>query len=126
MEIFLLGKRADKRSLKLLRGSERDLKLDISRARVGPSTFDGSDERAESLPLKTPVTIQIETANRFMSLVSRPVSTFIDKKSLSCCPEPENCPKNRVDFYKTFSLLIRMGCKENKPQDRNCRRHVSK
>lgn len=55
---FLLDKRTSKRSLKLLRGSERDLKLDISRARVGYNSND-IDERAESLPIKTPTSIQV-------------------------------------------------------------------
>lgn len=124
-ETLAPGRRLDKRSLKLLRGSERDLKLDINRARVSSSFhYGGSDERAESLPLKIPLPIQIETANRFLSLISRPV-TFLDKKNPSCCPEPEGCPKNRVDFYKTFSMLIRMGCKEKQPQERSCRRHIS-
>ncbi|GLV40965.1 Mekk1 [Carabus blaptoides fortunei] len=48
-----------------------------------------------------------------------------DKNNALNYSEPEGCPKNRVDFYKTFSLLIRMGYKENSAQDRHCRRHIS-
>lgn len=33
-------------------------------------------------------------------------------------------PQNRVEFYNTFSLLIRMGSSENKG-DKNPRRQVS-
>ncbi|GLV61244.1 Mekk1, partial [Carabus blaptoides fortunei] len=117
-------KRTNKRSLKLLRGSERDLKLDISRAKVGYNSNNDIDDRAESLPIKTPTSIQIETSNRFLSLISRPVLSF-DKNNALNYSEPEGCPKNRVDFYKTFSLLIRMGYKENSAQDRHCRRHIS-
>lgn len=58
---FLLDKRTSKRSLKLLRGSERDLKLDISRARVGYNSNNDIDERAESLPIKTPTSIQVNS-----------------------------------------------------------------
>lgn len=68
--------------------------------------------------------LQIETSKRFMSLTSRPV-LCPDKRSTQDCEHPEGCPQNRVDFYKTFSLLIRMGCKERQLTDRNCKRFVS-
>lgn len=55
--------------------------------------------------------------------MSRPVSCA-DKKNVNSCEHPEGCPKNRVDFYKTFSLLIKMGCKERQGSDRNCKRFV--
>lgn len=55
-----VSKRADKRSLKLLRGSERDLKLDINRARAGVCYGEVHDERIESMPAMTPQPIQVK------------------------------------------------------------------
>ncbi|XP_026727095.1 uncharacterized protein LOC113493354 isoform X4 [Trichoplusia ni] len=100
-------------SLKLLRSRARDSKQDL-----------GQDVRSDSLPSPNPpavptlVSRTVESCNRFMCLTSRP------KNRESICPEKvsaqdtesrlwregeEELPPSRVNFHKTFSLLINMG-----------------
>lgn len=123
----------DKRSMKLQRGSERDLKLDIARAQ----TFTPNDIRElEQHPPKTPQpSMQVESSKHFKSLCSkrvlcsrrqvRSVSGNFNFNSTDLQHIGE-CPPSRVDFHKTLSMLIRMGANDNNKQvDRTCRRNVS-
>lgn len=125
--LFLVEKRSDKRSLKLLRGSERDLKLDITSAQLN------STKNAQQIKGKTPQPfIQVEGCRRFMSLCSRRVacretkSAAAMKASFTTAPssdyESAECPQSRVDFHKMLSLLIRMGCSAG--EERHPRRNV--
>lgn len=102
--------------MKLLRGSERDLKLDISSAQIN-SFNDGTAEH----PPKTP-SVQIESCKRFKSLCSRPI-TFLKnitpQKKETKEESDTDCCQNRVDFHKTLSLLIRMGFSDKPLQERN-------
>ncbi|KAK9730503.1 MEKK4 N-terminal [Popillia japonica] len=128
------GKRMDKRSMKLQRGSERDLKLDIARAQ----TFTPNDIRElEQHPPKTPQpSMQVESSKHFKSLCSkrvlcsrrqvRSVSGNFNFNSTDLQHIGE-CPPSRVDFHKTLSMLIRMGANDNNKQvDRTCRRNLTR
>lgn len=118
------SKRSNKRQLKMLRGSERDLKLDIASAQAA------SEKNQEFKHPKTPQpSYQIESCRRFMSLSCRtiPCSKLLKKsdKKVKCDElSNEECSENRVDFYNTFSMLIRMGCGD-KTQEMSHRRAVS-
>lgn len=113
----------NKRNMQRLRGSERDLKLDLSDIHVGPTV--NKDDRAESLPQPA---IKVETCNRFMSLTSKLVAC----KNVAFAPKPqfcaptEECPKNRIEFYQMFSSLIKMGNAEKQGDMSNCRRQLSR
>ncbi|EEZ98383.1 mitogen-activated protein kinase kinase kinase 4 [Tribolium castaneum] len=120
------SKRSNKRQLKMLRGSERDLKLDIASAQAA------SEKNQEFKHPKTPQpSYQIESCKRFMSLSCRtvPCSKLLKSKKDNKvkCDEISNeeCSENRVDFYNTFSMLIRMGCGD-KTQEMSHRRALSK
>ncbi|XP_049939411.1 mitogen-activated protein kinase kinase kinase 4 isoform X1 [Schistocerca serialis cubense] len=118
------GKRS-KRSMKLLRGSERDMKLDHTEIGLAAAPAgEMSEDRAESMPVALPQpAIKVESCNRFLSLTSKLVacSKFMQKDD-----KPRaDYPQNRVEFYNTFSLLIRMGNSE-KQTDKNPRRQLSK
>ncbi|XP_075975829.1 mitogen-activated protein kinase kinase kinase 4 isoform X2 [Anticarsia gemmatalis] len=118
-----LKKRA---SLKLLRTRARDSKQDMTH-----------DVRADSLPSPNPmpaVPTLVESCNRFMSLTSRPKNrescqTCPDKSLLGevtaeerwRCDGDEELPPSRVNFHKTFSLLINMGNIE-----KGCKRAISR
>lgn len=128
---YILAKRKDKQSLRLLRGSERDLKLDITSAQLS-SMHDSLND--SHVPIKTPQpSVQIESCKQFKSLCSIPVSC--PKKSSQPLKngdtkeensEEEECSQNRVEFHKMLSLLIRMGCGDKQAQERvNPRRNVS-
>lgn len=71
--------------------------------------------------------LQVETCNRFMSLTSKLVAC----KNLAFSAKPqfsattEECPKSRIDFYQTFSSLIKMGNAEKQGDVSNCRRQVT-
>jgi mitogen-activated protein kinase kinase kinase 4 len=117
------SKRTNKRQLKMLRGSERDLKLDIASAQAA------SDKGHDYKPPKTPQpSYQIESCKRFMSLSGRTVPCSKMKKA-----DSENktdnvinveCSENRAEFYNTFSMLIRMGY--DKHPEKNHRRVLSR
>lgn len=127
---IILAKRKDKQSLRLLRGSERDLKLDIASAQLNSLHDHMIDSHP---PLKTPQpSVQIESCKQFKSLCSKPVTCpkksvepFIDYTKEE--DEEENdCSQDRVEFHKMLSLLIRMGCGDRQVQGRaNPRRVVS-
>ncbi|XP_053977500.1 mitogen-activated protein kinase kinase kinase 4 [Hylaeus volcanicus] len=116
-----------KRSLKLLRGNERDLKLDME---VAYNYADRSDHYKAS----TPNHMKIETRNRFRSLRSKPVDIEekrvqyeVEEQSLtsdtteSVVQSPRALSfKEREIFHDTFSFLIRLGSTE-----RSCRRQMS-
>lgn len=122
------GKRSDKRVMKLLRGSERDLKLDITSAQ----SINKYNNINETIP-KTPLpSVQIEGCKRFKSLCSRLVTVpkVVKREAVSIGPnssevdEISGCPQTRVDFHKTLSLLIRMGCDKQTSEKYPTRRHV--
>nr|CAD7445295.1 unnamed protein product [Timema bartmani] len=122
--------RREKRSRKLLRGFERDMKLDLSGVSQTPILIE--DDRAESMPLANQQQMKVETFNRFLSLSSKPVNSCRefkdkckDKDKYDRCKESVDFLQDRVDFHKTFSLLIRMGSGDNKT-DKNTRRHLSR
>ncbi|KAG8232699.1 hypothetical protein J437_LFUL014717, partial [Ladona fulva] len=122
-----------KRCMKLLRESQRDLKLDLINLPTNSSTFiEHVDDRAESLPV-----IKVETSNRFMSLTSKLVATNQTERgqtllTLSAVkPEAEKIlpvetsPSNeRASFHRTFSHLIRYGNAE--VIDKTSRRQLSR
>ncbi|XP_012137169.1 mitogen-activated protein kinase kinase kinase 4 isoform X2 [Megachile rotundata] len=121
------GSRKCKRSLKVLRGTERDLKLDMKAAYNYAEKFD-------HCLISTPNPIKIETRNRFRCLRSKPIDveekkieTVIDEPDLvinsreSVSQSPQTLGlKEREIFHDTFSFLIRLGSTE-----RNCRRQIS-
>ncbi|XP_033609208.1 mitogen-activated protein kinase kinase kinase 4 isoform X3 [Cryptotermes secundus] len=115
-----------KRIMQLLRGSERDLKLDVSDMEHAAYTMEnGGEDRAESLPAVPPQpAIKVETCNRFLSLTSKLVACNV-LKSKDLKEKPVDCPDSRVDFYNVFSKLIRMGSSD-KQNDKNPRRHLSR
>ncbi|XP_022825784.1 mitogen-activated protein kinase kinase kinase 4 isoform X2 [Spodoptera litura] len=112
-------------SLKLLRSRARDSKQDMSH-----------DVRADSLPSPNPMPAvptllhaQVESCSRFMSLTSRPKHREVagpepslpaDTEDRWRCDGDEDLPPSRVNFHKTFSLLINMGNIE-----KGCKRAVS-
>ncbi|ENN72954.1 hypothetical protein YQE_10425, partial [Dendroctonus ponderosae] len=135
------SKRYNKRQIKLLRGSERDLKLDIASAQASaqgipiPYKNPGAAYWQNNYEPKTP-SFSIESCKRFMCLMGRTLPC--DKKlkeSEECKPsDPKvispvsttECPQSRVDFYQTLSLLIRMGVgKEEKHTRRGMSREES-
>ncbi|XP_015440296.1 PREDICTED: mitogen-activated protein kinase kinase kinase 4, partial [Dufourea novaeangliae] len=121
------GNRKCKRSLKLLRGNERDLKLDVEAAY-------NYAEKCDHYQASTPNHIKIETRNRFRSLRSKPVD--VEEKKVqhevneqrvllesaeSIVQSPKTLSfKEREIFHDTFSFLIRLGSTE-----RSCRRQMS-
>ncbi|KAE8752458.1 hypothetical protein FOCC_FOCC000930 [Frankliniella occidentalis] len=73
-----------KRFMKMLRGSERDMKLDLTHSPDihSFSVDSGVDraDRAESVPLGTQPVMKVESSNRFMSLTSKLVACHNVKK----------------------------------------------
>ena len=130
LELYVLGKRSDKRSMKLLRGSERDLKLDISRAQNYPPIE--TDEGIYEIPPVTPQhNLQVEGSKQFKSLSSRRVPCnrrlvrSVSGNFANIDIEIGECQPSRVEFHKTLCLLVRMGCGDKQIPDRNNRRAVS-
>ncbi|KAF5299190.1 hypothetical protein FQA39_LY02363 [Lamprigera yunnana] len=119
-------KKLHKRSMKLLRGSERDLKLDIASAQMNAISNEVSREPKVAHPF-----MQVESCRRFMSLCSKKVvssnksNTNIIKES-TLEPANSECSQSRVDFHKTLSILIRLGCGDKPVTDRGTRRHISR
>ncbi|KAM0725576.1 Mitogen-activated protein kinase kinase kinase 4 [Formica fusca] len=123
------GSRKCKRILKLLRGNERDLKLDVEAAYNYAEKHNG-----DMATVLTPNQIKIETRNRFRCLRSKPVdaeekkvereiiekSVLINEKNLSAQSPRTQSLKEREIFHDTFSFLIKLGSTE-----RNCRRQMS-
>uniref|UniRef100_A0A6P7FXN3 Mitogen-activated protein kinase kinase kinase 4 n=1 Tax=Diabrotica virgifera virgifera TaxID=50390 RepID=A0A6P7FXN3_DIAVI len=123
--LVLGNKRVNKRQMKLLRGSERDLKLDIARAQAASAEFYNKDDSTNDFPPKTP-SYQIESTNRFMSLVGRtfpckkicPLKRVIGKKVDEKKKEDDQKKfealkllgyDKRVEFYHIMKSLIKMG-----------------
>ncbi|CAH0558812.1 unnamed protein product [Brassicogethes aeneus] len=117
-------KRTNKRSLKLLRGSERDLKLDIVSAQALTSKVKGHEEPTTPIP-----SYQIEGCNRFLSLSCRTTKCQRSQsvKKLPSSPresrividsDEEN--QKRLEFYADFKALIKVGIADK--IDRNSRR----
>ncbi|XP_017881304.1 mitogen-activated protein kinase kinase kinase 4 [Ceratina calcarata] len=119
--------RKSKRSLKVLRGSERDLKLDMDAAYSYAEKFDHCQAT-------TPNHMKIETRNRFRSLRSKPVDIeekkadfniydlgliLDDKEPNTQSPKTQSLTERKI-FHDTFSFLITLGSTE-----RNCRRQMS-
>ncbi|VEN46850.1 unnamed protein product [Callosobruchus maculatus] len=125
-------KRTSKRQLKLLRGSERDLKLDIASAQAVAEKTKSNGENKEYV--KTP-SFQIESSKCFMSLMSRTVQCaksfkqkIPEQKTKEADKElkTDECPQSRVEFYDMLKTLIRMGSGEKNIPDRNPRRVLSR
>ncbi|XP_018572330.1 uncharacterized protein LOC108911791 [Anoplophora glabripennis] len=125
-------KRTNKRQMKLLRGSERDLKLDIASAQAVTAAEKAPDQPQEFEYPRTPG-YQIESCNRFMSLSCRTVacsrqagghlkSSDVLGEESGASSAGDECPASRVEFYHTLKALIRMGCGDKQVQDRNPRR----
>ncbi|XP_059490886.1 mitogen-activated protein kinase kinase kinase 4 isoform X2 [Neocloeon triangulifer] len=127
--------RVRKRSMKLLRESEREWKLDMGGQSSSNVFSIGSvinEERADSMPAPA---VKIETVNRFMSLASKVVKCDRENKIMDTfarlnldkpISSDTQCPQNRIDFHNTFSLLIRMGNPDRNQDKNNCRRQLSK
>ncbi|XP_046611191.1 mitogen-activated protein kinase kinase kinase 4 isoform X1 [Neodiprion virginianus] len=126
-EVLKEGSRRNKKNWKLSRGSERDLKLDVS-------TAVSYGKKAEKPLVKTPV-IRVETRNRFRSLHSKPVdvegiksetdtleTTLKERDALSAKTPKSLSLKEREIFHDTFSFLIKLGSND---KERNCRRQMS-
>lgn len=123
------GKRTNKRNIKLLRGSERDLKLDIGTAQLAAQENQKSDG---TMCLSR----AIESCSRFKCLTSkrvaagnkiraaRPVSTPTGNNNIAL--EDFDCSANRIEFHQTLSMLIKMGCGDKPAPDRGSRRHISR
>ncbi|XP_029049394.1 mitogen-activated protein kinase kinase kinase 4 [Osmia bicornis bicornis] len=119
------GSRKCKRIFKVLRGSERDLKLDMKAAYDYAEKFDHGQ-------VSTPNHIKVETKNRFRCLRSKPVGVeerrvetdepnLVIDNNESAAQSPKTLSlKEREIFHDTFSFLIRLGSTE-----RNCRRQIS-
>lgn len=107
------GSRKCKRIFKVLRGSERDLKLDMKAAYDYAEKFDHGQ-------VSTPNHIKVETRNRFRCLRSKPVDVeerkvetdepnlIIDDNSLVAQSPKTLSLKEREIFHDTFSFLIRL------------------
>ncbi|XP_018398321.1 PREDICTED: mitogen-activated protein kinase kinase kinase 4 [Cyphomyrmex costatus] len=120
--------RQSKKSLKLLRGNERDLKLDVEAAHNYAERYSGD------IAVSTPNQIKVETRNRFRCLRSKPVdveekkveredseqSVLINEECLRAQSPRTQSFEERQIFHNTFSFLIRLGSTE-----RNCRRQMS-
>ncbi|KAG5320092.1 M3K4 kinase, partial [Pseudoatta argentina] len=120
--------RKSKRSLKLLRGNERDLKLDVEAAHNYAERYTGE------IAVSTPNQIKVETRNRFRCLRSKPVdveekkveredseqSVLINEECLRAQSPRTQSFREREIFHDTFSFLIKLGSTE-----RNCRRQMS-
>lgn len=127
-------KRTSKRILKLQRGSERDLKLDIASAQaIGALSQNINEQPTTPIP-----SYQIEGKNQYLSLSCRTVqcqrsqSVKHPRSILGVLKQQQNeepgdtgqdeeCPNSRKEFYDTLSLLIRLGSNS----ERNPRRGVS-
>ncbi|KAG5876197.1 hypothetical protein JTB14_001940 [Gonioctena quinquepunctata] len=128
------AKRTSKRQMKLLRGSERDLKLDIASAQAISS--EGAINNQEDCDYPKTPSYRIESCSRFKSLRTLPCkqkSCHVENNVLITTPlDEENndpvdeCPAPRVEFYKTLSALVRMGSGDKSSQDRNPRRVMSR
>ncbi|KAF7988197.1 hypothetical protein HCN44_007691 [Aphidius gifuensis] len=128
------GSRQCKRILKLNRGSERDLKLDVEAASQYASQTDKS--------LMSTINKKIQGKNRFLCLRSKRVeidqtkqienlsSTRIDSFSKIDHESNEDqakiiLPSDRELFHLTFSQLINLGCKD-KDKKIQCQRDEEK
>lgn len=115
--------------MKLLRGSERDLKLDIASAQSRFVREQKPDECDPSTPLPS---FHIESCKQFKSLCSKRIilparansTNEINKKNNIDVNEDVSCSQSRVDFHKTLSLLVKLGCGDKVAHERNPRRHV--
>ncbi|XP_049820436.1 mitogen-activated protein kinase kinase kinase 4 isoform X2 [Aethina tumida] len=128
-------KRTSKRILKLQRGSERDLKLDIASAQaIGALSQNINEQPTTPIP-----SYQIEGKNQYLSLSCRTVqcqrsqSVKHPRSILGVLKQQQNeepgdteqdeeCPNSRKEFYDTLSLLIRLGSNS----ERNPRRGISR
>ncbi|XP_034936815.1 mitogen-activated protein kinase kinase kinase 4 [Chelonus insularis] len=126
-EVAKENSRKCKRSLKMTRNSERDLKLDIDTANQCSRTTEHATTTCSNMKVLCGV---IETRNRFRCLQSKPVD--VCKKKQESTEENESTVNNdeiqsknlkeRQIFHDTFSYLIRLGSGD---WDKNCRRQMS-
>lgn len=127
-------KRSSKRQMKLLRGSERDLKLDIASAQAMQHEMNGFERPRTPQPK-----YHIESSKRFMCLVGRTMvcprnryscdSKLPDQK-FSLDEEEQQTEDealcSRIEFHQTLCLLVRMGGADKNCQDRNPKRILSR
>lgn len=109
----------DKRSIHLQREFDREQKMSVTTAM--PNTQRVSlnyEEHLDTVTYTPHVTIEpklIESANRFMSVASRPVSCRISAPAQAFSAVKDftrpttNIPSSRTDFHETFSNLIKLG-----------------
>ncbi|KAK7873883.1 hypothetical protein R5R35_005744 [Gryllus longicercus] len=102
-----------KRSMKLLRESERDMKLEqvgVRHNSQAPTENEEEEEKTESLPATHPQHgIKVESCNRFMSLTSKPVECqkkILQRKKLVAGQE------NRLELFNKIAHIIRTGAGE--------------
>lgn len=119
--------------MKVHRGHERDLKLDIARAQAI------NDKLCDEYEYPRTPGYHIESSKRFMSLLCRTFPCNLAERKVEKTSESDakvntvdninqecvsdKCPKSRVEFYDTLKLLIRMGSERH--CERNPRRVVS-
>ncbi|XP_063540069.1 mitogen-activated protein kinase kinase kinase 4 [Cydia strobilella] len=104
-----------KKRWSLKRSTDRDWKIEMGQR---------GETKADSLPLtETPaIPTLVESCSRFMSLTSRLKcrASHAERDSEREAPQ-EQLPESRVNFHRTFSMLINMG-----NVDKGCRRTISR
>ncbi|XP_061705012.1 mitogen-activated protein kinase kinase kinase 4 [Cydia pomonella] len=104
-----------KKRWSLKRSTDRDWKIEMGQR---------GEAKADSLPLtETPaVPTLVESCSRFMSLTSRLKcrASHAERAAEREAPQ-EQLPESRVNFHRTFSMLINMG-----NVDKGCRRTISR
>lgn len=130
------NKRLSKRQMKLLRGSERDLKLDIASAQAAQTMNMIHFPNAPPTPQPS---FQVETQKRFMCLSGRTIFSSISnrhsydskleekKKQVieSQDDESDKAITTRVEFHRNLCILIKIGIND-KQADRSTKRCPSR
>lgn len=127
--------RNDKRLLQQQREYEREQKLQITsnihcrvsqRASLNADEYVGQNEQTQPVTINPSEGKCIESANRFMSVRSRPAGSRISLPASAfqnvICPKMTSItttdgPQTRRDFHETFSNLIKLG--SNDKQEKN-------
>ncbi|XP_044761348.1 mitogen-activated protein kinase kinase kinase 4 isoform X2 [Coccinella septempunctata] len=132
----ITNKRMTKRQLKLLRGSERDLKLDIASAQAAQNMIITNVPNGPPTPQPS---FQVECNKRFMCLSGRTVfncnsnrhsyDSKLDEKKKQIMDdndeEEDKTMTSRVLFHRTLCMLIKIGISD-KQGDRNPKRCPSR
>ncbi|XP_014262278.1 mitogen-activated protein kinase kinase kinase 4 isoform X2 [Cimex lectularius] len=101
-------RRTNKREMQRLRGSERDLKLDIE-GEISKAKYPNNEHFSM---------MKVESSNRFLSLSCKLVKTAIQWRAT--LPE---AGRNRNDFHENFSNLVKSG---NSDREKSCKRTISR